>query len=69
MAMQFIWGLWLIYALVLLGALCLTRNEQLRNDVPWKTALFGVIGCFLWPFVVLALLVTQMLQRLRILRN
>lgn len=69
MATELIWIFWLIYGTVLLAALCLTRSEQLRNGIPWKTACFGLVGCFLWPFVVLAVLVALALQQLRLIRG
>lgn len=69
MEAQLIWLFWLVYAAVLLAALYLTRAEQVRNGIPWKTAGFGLAGCFLWPFVVLAVLVTLALQRMRVIRS
>ena len=69
MEAQFIWVFWLIYGTVLLAALYLTRAEQIRHGIPWKTACFGVLGCFFWPFVVLAVLIAQMLQRMHLIRS
>jgi hypothetical protein len=38
-----------LYAVVLMAFLYMTRKEQAVNHVPWSGVIVGFLGCVLWP--------------------
>lgn len=49
-----------LYSVVLLFALYMTRSEQLRNHVPFVGALVGFLGCIVWPVTFSVMLVSAL---------
>jgi uncharacterized membrane protein YagU involved in acid resistance len=41
-----------LYAVVLMGFLYMTRKEQAVNHVPWSGAIVGFLGCLVWPITM-----------------
>ena len=58
---KLIWLGLVVYSLILLFTLAMTRSEQIKNRVPLHNAVLGFLGCVFWPVTVVVFLVSAKL--------